>query len=418
MSGWNLLRRRASGSIDAALSDTRVVLIHGARQSGKSTLAQQVSRQRGGEWRDLDQFEDRRAAHADPVGFVDSDTLMVIDEIQRVPDLLLPIKVAVDADRRPGRYLLTGSARLLGLRTLPDTLPGRMESIELWPFSQGEIDDSPDGFVDEVFRQGANIIRKDSDVSRSEYTERLVRGGFPEAVARSDERRREQFFDNYLSNMIERDIRQLSDIGRTQEMKKLVELLAGRSGTLVTANALSSALSLTNKTIQRYLQLLEDIFLIKRIPGWSRNMDTRATSTPKLFFVDSGIAAHLLRVDAHRLRRPGAPFGPLLEGFVISELSRQLTWSQTSATLYHYRDRNKVEVDIVLENRRGQVVAIEVKAASTVRSEDFRGLKKLQQKLGEDFLVGIVLYTGSHALPFGEGMRALPVSALWQTGPR
>nr|WP_305788404.1 DUF4143 domain-containing protein [Actinoplanes lichenis] len=166
----------------------------------------------------------------------------------------------------------------------------------------------------------------------------------------------------------------------------------------------------------RYLQLLDEVFLIKQIPGWSRNLGTRATQAAKLIFVDSGIAAQQLALDAHALLRPGAPFGQLLEGFVLSELARQLTWSDHLAELHHYRDHNKVEVDAVLEDRAGQVVGIEVKASSTVRSDDFRGLRRLEERLGDDFRVGIVLYTGSSTLPFGERLRAVPVSALWQVG--
>jgi uncharacterized protein len=414
MSSATLRPRHAAQAVDDALADTRVVLINGARQAGKSTLIRAVAGTRAASWRDLDRPDDRQAAIADPVGFVEDDGLMVIDEIQRVPDLLLPIKVSVDADPRPGRYLLSGSARLLSLRDLPDTLPGRMETIELWPFSQGEIDGAPDGFIDAIFGTGPTI-GSDSEVSRVEYTERLVRGGFPEAVARSDPRRRGRFLDNYVQNLIERDVRQLSEIERGTQLATMIRLLAARSATLVSAALLASELGLAHGTVQRYLRLLEEIFLIKRVPGWSRNVGTRITASPKLVFVDSGVAARMLAADAHTLRRPGGQIGPLLEGFVISELARQLTWSETPAEIYHYRDHNKVEVDVILEDRRGGVVGIEIKAASTVKAEDFRGLRTLEAKVGADFIAGIVLYTGGHTLPFGPKLRAMPVSALWET---
>ena len=347
------------------------------------------------------------------MGFVSFDGLTVIDEIQRAPDLLLAIKATVDADPRPGRFLLTGSSRLLGLRDLPDTLPGRMETIELWPFSQGEIDGGPDSFVDETFRLGP-AIRHDSDTTRAEYADRIVRGGLPEAVARPDPRRRGRFFDSYVQNLIDREVKQLVEIERAPQLATLTRLLAARSGLLVAPGGLESELQISRPTIARYLQLLEEVFLIKRIPGWSRNLGARVTNAAKLMFVDSGIAARLLAMDAHTLRRPGAPFGPLLEGFVLSELARQITWSQELVDLYHYRDHNKVEVDAILENRHRQVVGIEVKAASTVRSEDFKGLRLLADRLGDEFLVGIVLYTGNTTLPFGPKLRAMPVSALWQ----
>lgn len=417
MTDLDLIPRRAAAEIAAALSDTRVVLISGARQAGKKTLVWIVAGDRVAERRDLDRALDRAAAIADPVGFVDSPELLVIDEIQRVPELLLAIKSAVDEDPRPGRYLLTGSSQLFGMVAAPDALPGRMETVELWPFSQGEIDGGPDGFVDAVFTLGAGL-RHESDVSRADYAARIVRGGLPEAVSRADTRRRERFFDAYVQALIDRDVRQLSDIQHKGELRRMVRLLAARSGTLIVPGALESALGLSRPTIARYLQALDEIFLVKRIPGWSRNLGTRATATPKLIFVDSGIAAHEVSVDARALLRPGAPFGPLLESFVLSELARQLTWCTERADLYHYRDHSKFEVDAVLENRRGQVVGIEVKAASTVGPDDFRGLRRLAERLGDDFIAGLVLYTGTATLPFGDRLRAMPVSALWQTaGP-
>lgn len=405
--------RHAASGIADALDDTRVVLVNGARQAGKSTLVRAVAGERAAEWRDLDLPQDRQSALEDPVGFVSFQGLMVIDEIQRAPELLLAIKARVDADPRPGRFLLTGSSRLLGLRDLPDTLPGRMETVELWPFSQGEIDRSADSFVDTAFRLGPDL-RHESAVTRVDYSDRLVRGGLPEAVARTDTRRRGKFLDAYVQNLIERDVRQLTEIERAPQLTMLIRLLAARSGLLVAPGSLESDLQISRPTVARYMRLLEEVFLVKRIPGWSRNLGTRPTAAPKLIFVDSGIATRLLALDSHALRRPGAPFGPLLEGFVLSELARQLTWSQELADLYHYRDHNKVEVDGVLENRQGQVIGIEVKAASTVRSEDFRGLRQLAGKLGDDFMVGIVLYTGNATLPFGPKLRAIPVSAIWQ----
>lgn len=405
--------RRAGTAIADALADTRVVLVNGARQAGKSTLVRAVAGQRTAEWRDLDLPQDRQSALEDPVGFVAFDCLMVIDEIQRAPELLLAIKAKVDADAKPGQFLLTGSARLLGLRDLPDTLPGRMETIELWPFSQGEIDRTSDSFVDTAFRLGPEL-RHESDVTRADYSDRLVRGGLPEAVVRTDPRRRGRFLDAYVRNLIDRDVRQLTEIERAPQLATLIRLLAARAGLLVAPGSLESELRISRPTVARYMQLLEEVFLIKRIPGWSRNLGTRATATPKVIFTDSAIAARLLALESHSLRRPGAPFGPLLESFVLSEIGRQLTWSEQLADLYHYRDHNKVEVDGILEDRNGHVIGIEVKAASTVRSEDFNGLRQLNARLGNDFVTGIVFYTGHATLPFGPKLRAVPVSAIWQ----
>lgn len=415
--GQRLLPRHAARAVNEALSDTRVVIINGARQSGKSTLARIVAADRPTEWRTLDSATIRQAAMADPTGFVAGhEGLMVIDEIQRAPELMLAIKEQVDADPRPGRFLVTGSARILGLRGLPDALPGRTQTIELWPFSQGEIDGSPDGFVDAVFAAGPSVSHA-SDLGRADYAGRVVRGGFPEAVGRESDRRREAFFDAYAADLIARDVKQLSEIERTEQMRSLLGLVAARSAQLLVGNSLAAAAGLPAQTAHRYLGLLEEVFLIKRVPAWSRNLSSRAVGTPKVAFVDSGMAANVLGATARSLVRPSGQFGPLLEGFVLMELARQLTWAQERVRLFHYRTKDKLEVDAVLENRQGMVVGVEVKAASTVRPEDFRGLRHLADRVGPDFLAGIVLYTGTQTLPFGPVMRAVPVSALWQLKP-
>ncbi|TMR92926.1 ATP-binding protein [Nonomuraea basaltis] len=407
--------RHAESAVAEALTDTRVVLINGARQSGKSTLVKQVAKGRTAEWRDLDREFMRQGAVSDPEGFVDFANMMIIDEIQRVPELLLAIKAQVDTDPRPGRYLLTGSARILGLRALPDTLVGRMETIELWPFSQGEIDSTPDGFIDAIFTHGADL-RHTSEISRAEYGERIIRGGFPEAVSRANARRRQRFFNSYVGDLLSRDVNELSEIERLPDMHALIRLLAARSGQLLSRQPLGRELGLPTSTTHRYLSLLEEVYLIKRIPAWSRNLSNRAVGTAKVAFVDSGIAANLLSVDARGIVRPNGFFGPLLEGFVLMELARQLTWSESQIDLYHYRTKDGVEVDAVLENRRGQVVGIEVKASTTVRADDFKGLRHLADRLGDDLIAGIVLHTGTQTLPFGDRMRAMPVSALWEVG--
>jgi len=406
------LRRHAAAIVETALADTRVVLVNGARQSGKSTLVAKVAGSRGAQWRSLDRTATRQAAEFDPTEFVADADFMVIDEVQRVPELFLAIKETVDAEPHR-RFLLTGSARVLGMRGLPDALPGRMETIELWPLSQGEIDSKPDRFVDSIFELGPEL-RITSAESRSGYVDRVVRGGFPESVARAGSRR-ERFLDSYVADIVNRDVIQLSEIERGPEMRALTRLVAARSGQLLVPGSLANALGLRQQTIGRYLGLLEDVFLIKRIPAWSRNLTSRAVGTAKVAMVDSGIAANLLDLDAESLRQPGSLLGPLLEGFVAMEIARQLSWSQQRAELYHYRTKDQVEVDIVLENRHGHVVAIDVKAASTVRAEDFRGLRHLADRLGDDLIVGVVLYTGQQTLPFGPRFRAIPISALWET---
>jgi len=409
-----LFPRHAWRVVMAALADTRVVVINGARQTGKSTLARLVmSEYPESELRYLDEAPLRNAAHADPGLFVRHDGLLVIDEVQRVPDLFLAIKHEVDIDPRPGRFLLTGSARLVGLRDIPDLLPGRSETIELSPLSQGEIDQSPDGFIDAVFARGVEIGVAPSDLRREDYLERALRGGYPEAVRRTDSGRRGRFFESYISDVINRDVRQLTDIERAGDMRRLVNLIAASTGTLANPSSMANRLQVPATTVKRYLDLLDLVFITRRVPAWSSNLATRAVATPKLLLNDSGLAAHLTGMSIKRARHPTAPVGPLLETFVLGELSRQLTFASRQARLYHYRDRDQYEVDAVLESASGEIVACEVKAAETVRSEDFRGIERLRRQLGDQFLAGIVFYAGQTPLPFGDRLRAWPISALW-----
>jgi predicted AAA+ superfamily ATPase len=409
-----LVVRHAEVVIREALTDTRVVLVNGARQVGKSTVVRTIADSRGMVWRSLDDPVAREAARQDPSDFVDLAP-MVIDEVQREPDLLLSIKHRVDTRNQSGDFLLTGSARVFGLRGVPDTMPGRVETVELWPFSQGEIGGDPDRFVDAAFALGPDL-RLVSSLRRHDYAERVVRGGLPEAVARNAPARRGRFLSSYVTQLIDRDVGELADIEHLQAMRQLVRLVAARSGQPLVPATLANELGIHPRTASRYLSMLELIFMIKLVPAWSRNLKTRVTGHPKVAMVDSGVAAQLVRASTESLTRPEAPMGGLLEGFVLMELARQLSWNQTPAHLYHYRTRDGVEVDALLESSDGKVVAVEVKASSTVRGEDFQGLRHLKQRLGDDFVVGIVLYTGEQTHSFGSDLLAMPLSALWQVG--
>lgn len=414
----HLLPRHAQRSVFAALADTRVVVLNGARQTGKSTLARIAAAAfPGSELRYLDEAPVRAAAQADPSLFVRHDGLLVIDEVQRVPDLFLAIKHEVDTDPRPGRFLLTGSARLLGLHEIPDLLPGRTETIELSPLSQGEIDRAPDGFIEAIFRHGTSIRVPSSDLRRDDYLERALRGGYPEAVRRTDPGRRARFFESYITDLVNRDVRQLTEIERPADMRRLVNLVAASTASPAVPAAISSRLQLPASTVKRYLNLLDLLFITRHIPAWSTNLTTRAVATPKLVLTDSGLAAHLTGMSLRRARHPTAPVGPLIETFVLGELTRQLAFTDQPVRLYHYRDRDQYEVDAVLESASGEVVACEVKAAETVRSEDFRGIQRLARRIGDQLVAGIVLYAGGQPLPFGDRLRAWPISTLWTLDP-
>jgi len=386
--------------------------VNGARQCGKSTLVSQIARDREAAWFNLDRSDTLAAAKRDPSEFVRAANPIVIDEIQRAPKLLLAIKEVVDAGYEPGRFLLTGSSRVLRLRSLPDTLPGRMETIELWPLSQGEIDQIYDNFVDVVFRDGASTSCS-SDETRQSYITRLVRGGYPEAVAREG-RRRTRFLESYLDDLVDRNFTKAATAEQGTQIRQLITVLAGRNGQLINTANIAQSVGFPRTTVERYMALLEEIFLIKRIPAWSNQATVRAVRAPKLAFVDSGIATMLLGQDETSLGQITSDIGSVLESFVAMEIARQLSWASQTITLSHYRTRDQVEVDIVLQNRRGKVVGIEVKASSTAADSDFSGLRHLQTRLGDDMIAGLVLYTGQQTLPFGNGLRAMPIAALWQ----
>jgi uncharacterized protein len=414
-----LLPRHASPLVEAALGDTRVVAVIGARQVGKSTLVRQLLRGRAGSReRRLDRAEEREAAQQDPDGFVVHSGLLALDEVQRVPDLFLAIKAAVDEHPEPGSFLLTGSARLLGLRHLPDALVGRSETVELWPLSQGEIGRVHDGFVDAVFDADPgsvpDSIRTGVDPEPElSYPQRVLRGGFPEAVVRSPGRR-DRFFAAYVNDLIDRDVAQLADITRRDDLRRVMRLLAGRVAQPLAIDHLARDAGLVGTTVERYVALFEEVFMAKRLPAWSSGATRRATRQRKLVLVDTGIAAHLLGLGEARLAKQPAAFGSVLENFVLSELGRQLTWSDIRAELLHYRTRDGVEVDGLLESADGRVVGVEVKAAGSVRADDFRHLRHLAEKVPDRFHAGIVLHTGTSALSFGRGMWAVPIDRLWR----
>ena len=326
---------------------------------------------------------------------------------------MLAIKHEVDQDPRPGRFLLTGSARLLALQSIPDLLPGRSETVELWPLSQGEIQRSRESFVDAVFQRGAHVAFPSSALHRPDYVERALAGGYPEALRRTDLGRRARFFESYAADMINRDVRQVTEIARQADMRRLLNVLAAQMASIPVPTGLAGALNIPVTTLKRYLDLLELLFVVRRIPAWSTNLTTRAIAAPKLVLVDSGLAAHLAGVTPKRAAHPTMPIGPLVENFVLGELARQITWAAEPIRLYHYRDRDGYEVDAVLEHSSGDVVAVEVKAAETVRSEDFRGIRHVARRIGDRLLAGIVLYAGGQPLPYGDRLRAVPISALW-----
>lgn len=400
-------------SVLDALSDTPVVAINGARQVGKSTLAQQLWRRNGGQFVTLDDATQRDAAAADPRGFVERqlDGPLIIDEVQRVPELFRAVKAAVDRDRRPGRFVLTGSTRLLSEAGFADALVGRVEMVELWPLSQGELLGRTDHFVQQVF--GSSIAELTSAGTRYESIGRLLCGGFPEAVARTQSRR-SSWFDSYLTTLTQTVVRDLTGIERLAEMPRIIRLCAARSGLELNVTNLAAELTLPPRTLDGYLASLANVFVIQLIPAWSTNVSRKVIRRPKMVMVDTGLAARLVGLTSTSALLPTAPLGPLLESFVTMELRKQLSWNEDGTTLWHFRDRDGIEVDFILERPDGSVVGIEVKASSTVTARDTKGLRFLRDRLGNRFVAGVILSFTPEPTPLGEKITALPLDALWQ----
>ena len=408
--------RNIESEIRDVLASSRVGAILGPRQAGKSTLA--VTLQKGGlfpGYYTLDQEPIRSAALEDPDGFMAGIRKpAVIDEIQRAPDLMLAIKLVVDRDNSRGQFLITGSANLLTFRAVADALPGRVIYVNLWPFSQGEIEGRREHLIDQVLA-GRPPQLSDEPTGRPAHAERVVRGGFPDAYRQTDQQRA-RYFESYVGDVLERDLPIDIDIRAGAEKPgQLLRLLAARSGNLANFSTLATQLELDGKTVKAHVALLEELFLIYRLRPWSRNLGTRHIRTPKLLLTDTGLMSALIGVDAARYSAvdQGELAGVLLETFVTMELVKQQTWADARVQLFFYRDKEQREVDVVIESVTGDVAGIEVKAAASVGRADTRGLRFLRDKLGDRFKAGIVLYTGSTTLPIGERIWAVPLRGLW-----
>ena len=403
--------RAALTSLVAAMVDTPVVAINGARQVGKSTLARQLL-QHGGQLVTLDDQAQRAAAAADPRGFVERDLAgpLIIDEVQYVPELFRAVKAAVDRDRRPGRFVLTGSTRLLSQAGFADSLVGRVEIVELWPLSQGELQGRVDRFADRVFE--GSVGSTITGATRAESIAAVLQGGFPEVASRTHNRRG-AWFDSYLRTLTETVVRDLSGIERVAEMPRVIRLCAVRSGLELNVTNLAVELTLPPRTLDGYLATLANLFVVQLIPAWSTNVSKKVIRRPKMVLADSGLAARLVGLTEESAAMPTAPLGPILESFVAMELRKQLGWSSNGTTLWHFRDRDGIEVDFVMERPDGSVVAIEVKASSTVTTRDTKGLRFLADRLGDRFKAGVVLSFMPEPTPLGPKLSALPLQALW-----
>lgn len=406
-----LIHRKARPIVEAALADTRVVLIAGPRQAGKTTLARQFS---GPDrpYITLDDAGALNAAKSDPVGFVRGLNRAVIDEVQRAPELMLAIKESVDRDDAPGRFLLTGSANLATVPNIADSLAGRMAVIPLLPFAQSEIRATPGRLLDRLFA-GEEPSIDENAVYGADLLETVMRGGYPEVLRRATPARRIAWLEDYVALILDRDVRDIANIDQLDRLPRLLDVLAEHAGQLVNHSSFGAALGLSSVTAQKYVSILERLFLVRTLVSWSSNRLTRLIKTPKLHFLDTGLLATLREDEVDAWRDDKTRFGPLLESFVVSELMKLASWSERRLSFSHYRTKDQNEVDVVIEDRRGRIVGIEVKASATVKTDDFRGLRQLQEAVGDRFVRGLVLHDHDRVTPFGEKLQAAPLSVLW-----
>jgi len=413
-----MLRRHILDRLTDALADTPAVLVNGARQTGKSTLVQVP--EMAGQGRQYLTFDDPSivaAALSDPSGFVAGlETPVTLDEVQHVPALFPVIKAAIDRKRQPGRFLLTGSANVMLLPKISESLAGRMEVLTLWPFSQGEMRDTKETFVETLFSpKSVGWTRKTITLSRSDLLESVLVGGYPVAVARHSAARRGAWFESYVMTTLQRDIRDLANIADVTAVPRLLSVVAARAGGLLNFADLSRTVALPQTTLKRYFALLEATFLVQLLRPWSRNIGKRVIQTPKVYLNDSGLLAYLLGATVDRVKTDGNLAGMLLENFVVMELRKQTTWSGVQAEVLYWRTASGQEVDVVLEDRAGRIAGIEIKAAATLSSSDVRGLQALANTAGKNWLRGVVLYAGSEVVPFASNIHGVPMSRLWTT---
>jgi predicted AAA+ superfamily ATPase len=410
------IRRFIQAKVAIALEDTRVVLIVGPRQAGKTTLARLYANP-SRPFITLDDPATLSAARADPTGFVRGLSQAVIDEVQRAPDLLLAIKESVDKDTRPGRFLLTGSTNLMATPLVADSLAGRLEVVTLLPFAQAELAATPGNLLDRLF-DGQGLPDVGMPVVGHELMDLVLKGGYPEALRRSTVGRRQAWLLDYVALILDRDVRDIAHIDQLDRMPRLLNMLAAHAGQMVNHSSYGAALGLTSPTAQKYVGILERLFLLRQIPPWSSHAISRLTKTPKLHFLDTGLLAALRSATADTLKKDASPervsWGPLLENFVVSEVLKLVTWSDKRLRVSHFRSKNQDEVDLVIEDQQGRVVGIEVKASATVRSTDLRGLRQLQAAVGDKFVQGLVLHDHDRITPFDAQLHAGPVSLLWK----
>ncbi len=398
-----------------SLKNNPVVLINGARQVGKSTLVEGLVKE-GYQARYIS-FDDHAilfAASNDPFGFLNQyDGSLAIDEVQRNPEIFMAIKRIVDNKKKSGQFLLTGSANVLTIPKVSESLAGRMILHTLWPLSQGEVKGKKEGFIDWAFNQEKLPVLKKS-LNQNDLIDLIVKGGYPRSLRAEDQRDRIEWMRSYVDTILQRDVRSLANVEGLKDMPHILSILAERIGNLINLADVSRIAKLNKVTLSRYYALLQMVFLVVEVPAWFANRDKRLAKTPKVYLNDTGLACYFKQLTKEDLLKDRNQLGSLLENFVVMELKKQITWHDMMPNIYHFRTQSGQEVDVVLEGQNKKVVGIEVKSSTKVDSGDLGGFKRLKEMAGDKFAKGIILYAGEHPIALDKQIYALPINSLWE----
>ncbi len=406
-----VFERNLQNHLRIAITDTPAILIIGARQVGKTTLARSVVKDN---YLTFDNTNTLSLAKNSPQDFITNlSKPVVIDEIQLCPEILPAIKQTIDNQRTAGQFILTGSANIMTLPKVSESLAGRIEIITLRTLSQNEIEENGTNLVDKLFADNIDLPTTFPTIEREDLFTRMLCGGYPEVISRKTESRRTDWFQSYITTILQRDVRDLANIEGLIEMPRLLSLLASRAAGLLNIAEVSRSMGFQQVKLNRYMQLLEKVFLIETVSAWSGSLKSRLVKAPKIFITDTGLLSYLQGLNLKKLNNEPTLAGSLTENFVVMELKKQIGWSETRPEIFHFRTSNDKEVDIILENRAGELVCIEVKSSSSVNKNDFKGLQLLADSLPNKFKRGIILYSGNEFLSFGEKLFVVPINALW-----
>ncbi len=407
-----MINRKIKPQLIAALSDSPVVLIHGARQTGKSTLVKSLAESEyPSKYITFDDSSILSAAINNPQDFITAySENLIIDEVQRAPEIFLAIKSYVDKNRKAGKFILTGSANVFLLPKISESLAGRMEVLKLYPLAQNEISGNTKNLIDELSKEKFNL---NSIFASDSLIDKVISGGFPEMLTRKDRKRQKVWFSSYITTILQRDVKDIANIEKLTDLPRLLSLFASRAGTLLNYAEFSRSSAIPQTTLKRYISLFEAIFMIHILPAWSGNLSKRLIKTPKLYLNDTGLLSHLVGFESGKVLSDAIIWGRILENFVLMEMLKQASWSDFDLSLYHYRSASGQEIDFIIERSDGKLIAVEVKATSKIDISDFNHIKSFANETGNKFLRGVVFYTGNEIIPFAKNLTALPINTFW-----